>query len=175
MSNQTQTQTKSQIKVKKIKVKKLVVVADPSKPSGKEMGLIKHLSTRNTQLKWEGDKSTNLMKTALNMLWVFGIRGADTTQPDMVAHYILDTGEFCGYKNVMSYIGNYTNKKGVTTLAHYNPNNTYIGSVKKLGDKPVACKILKRLCRDNGDTIESIVENYVIDIKLGWAFQLKSK
>jgi len=43
----------------------------------------------------------------------------------------------------MSYIGKttieeYTNKKGITHLAHFN-GSRYEDSVKKLGDKPVNC------------------------------------
>lgn len=38
---------------------------------------------------------------------------------------------------VFSKIGEYENKKGVKSQAHFTENGKYIGSVKKLGDKPI--------------------------------------
>jgi len=38
---------------------------------------------------------------------------------------------------VYSKIGEYENKKGVKSQAHYTHNDKYLGSVKALGDKPV--------------------------------------
>ena len=38
---------------------------------------------------------------------------------------------------VKSTIGEYTNKKGEISQAHFTDNGNYIGSVKKLGEEPV--------------------------------------
>ena len=39
---------------------------------------------------------------------------------------------------IYTYIGDYTNKKGVTSKAHYTQHDNYIGSVAKLGKKPIS-------------------------------------
>ena len=39
---------------------------------------------------------------------------------------------------VFTHIGDYTNKKGEVIKVHYSESNNYIGTVKKLGDKPVS-------------------------------------
>jgi hypothetical protein len=38
---------------------------------------------------------------------------------------------------IYSKIGEYTNKKGIKSQAHFSQNGKYLGSVKKLGDKPI--------------------------------------
>jgi hypothetical protein len=38
---------------------------------------------------------------------------------------------------VFSKIGEYTNKKGIKSQAHFSQNGKYLGSVKALGDKPI--------------------------------------
>lgn len=40
--------------------------------------------------------------------------------------------------DIYTKIGDYTNKKGVTTLAHYSVNEEYVGSVFQLGEKPTS-------------------------------------
>ena len=42
--------------------------------------------------------------------------------------------------NIYSYIGKYTNKKGIVSAAHFTKYNKYLGSVTKLGDKPISYK-----------------------------------
>jgi len=37
-------------------------------------------------------------------------------------------------------IAEYTNKRGFTFMAHYTPQNKYLGSVNSLGDKPILCR-----------------------------------
>lgn len=43
-----------------------------------------------------------------------------------------------GALGIFSTIGDYENKKGEISKAHYTVNNKYLGSVKKLGDKPIS-------------------------------------
>ena len=43
-----------------------------------------------------------------------------------------------GALGVFSTIGDYENKKGVISKAHFSVNGQYVGSVKKLGEKPVS-------------------------------------
>lgn len=38
---------------------------------------------------------------------------------------------------IKSTIKGYTNKKGITTLAHFTQNGKYLGSVKQLGEQPI--------------------------------------
>ena len=38
---------------------------------------------------------------------------------------------------IYSKIGEYTNKKGIKSQAHFSQNGKYLGSVKNLGDKPI--------------------------------------
>ena len=43
--------------------------------------------------------------------------------------------------NGLTTIGDYTNKKGVVSQAHFNNNGSYMGSVRKLGLVPIKCEM----------------------------------
>ena len=43
-----------------------------------------------------------------------------------------------GALGILTTIGDYENKKGVVSKAHFTTNNKYLGSVAKLGDKPIS-------------------------------------
>ena len=95
----------------------------------KEKGLIKHLSRRNYQLEEKQEDLYTAIWVALKMLHSCG---------GDVYEYAKGTrlgDDAWG----MTHIGDYVNKKGYTSQAHYNPNNKYIGSVNKMGNKPVKC------------------------------------
>lgn len=98
-------------------------------PTPKEKGLIKHLSRRNYQLEETKEELNTAIEIALKMLHSCG---------GDVYEYAKEM-KMCGKAYGMSHIGDYVNKKGHTSKAHYNPNNTYIGSVNRKGNKPVKC------------------------------------
>ena len=98
--------------------------------TGKEQGLIKHLSCRNTQLKWKCDELDTAHQVACGMLYQMG--GADK-----VFEYY-EGCEFWAQAYLMTTIGDYTSKKtGKISKAHFSQNGCYIGSVYKMGDSPV--------------------------------------
>ena len=100
--------------------------------SPKEMGLIKHLSTRNRQLSWKEQANITARMTAVQMFCKI-----DT---DLAVEYILEVGGFFAQKTAKTEIKEYTNKKGVTNLHHFNPNGNFVGSVHKLGPDPIDCE-----------------------------------
>ena len=55
---------------------------------------------------------------------------------DSVFNYYIDNKIQYNFR-VNSTIKDYTNKRGVVSKAHYSAYGNYIGSVKKLGDKPI--------------------------------------
>jgi hypothetical protein len=98
-------------------------------PSGKEMGLIKHLSCRNRQLKWSQDDLEESQNVAKTMLYEFG--GADAV---FDYHHRLGHMEKAYEPTI---IDDYTNKKGHTTKAHFTINGRYYGAVRTHGTKPI--------------------------------------
>ena len=98
-------------------------------PTPKEMGLLKVASAK----KWENKKlEEDLAKAHQVALDIISKSGGD------VFEYAkrLDLG---GRAKGWSTIKPYTNKKGFTSDAHYNPNNNYIGSVRAKGKEPIEC------------------------------------
>tara|TARA_R100001440_G_scaffold773_3_gene2519 strand:+ start:767 stop:1198 length:432 start_codon:yes stop_codon:yes gene_type:complete len=98
-------------------------------PTPKDHENIKGLSKRNRQLSWEVNKTELLTKTGLRLLHA---AGGD------VYEFATEAQLWAKTKG-KTHIGEYTNKKGVTSLVHYNPNSKYVGSVTKLGEEPVDC------------------------------------
>ncbi len=97
--------------------------------TGKEMGLIKNLSQRNRQLKWTKDDLELSQNVAKEMLYTLG--GSQS-----VFSYHIKLGHWDkAYEP--TYIGDYTNKKGFVSKAHFTISDTYYGSVRKLGTSPV--------------------------------------
>ena len=104
----------------------------------KEMGLIKHLSRRNHQLKASRKDVKDLYTNALKMIYELG---------GDVFEYAIKT-EIEGKAYAMSVIGDYTNKKGIISKVHYNKNGYFIGSVKKLGDEPIPALYQTKICKE---------------------------
>ena len=102
--------------------------ANPN-PSGKEMGLIKLASKRNQQLVWKMEELKKSYKVACEMLYSVG-------GEDKVFDFYKKVG-FWSEAFHLSNIDDYTNKKGHKSLAHFNNNGKYIGSVSKLGRFPI--------------------------------------
>ena len=98
-----------------------------TQPTGKEQGLIKHLSIRNYQLREQEKETSKAMLLAVKMIAECGGDPFDYVEKMEVEAMIEE----------YSTIGDYTNKKGVVSKAHFNSNKTYVGSVKKKGDKPI--------------------------------------
>jgi hypothetical protein len=95
----------------------------------KEKGLIKNLSRRNRQLQWTTDELSMTRAVAKNMIYRLG--GEQELYNYLVA---IDT-RTKAYK--LTEIGDYTNKKGITSKAHYTQNGNYYGSVRTHGDTPI--------------------------------------
>ena len=76
---------------------------------------------------WRLLYATGMYDEVREMIWDFVLNTPDTiwvkVQSDIFGIY--------------TKIGEYENKKGVKSLAHYTENGHYVGSVKTLGDKPV--------------------------------------
>jgi hypothetical protein len=106
--------------------------------TSKEMGLIKHLSKRNTQLKNQTNYVEELTKNALEMIYELG---------GDVFDYAVKTG-MTGKAYGMSEIRDYYNKKGVMSLVHYNKYGYYVGTVKQLGDKPIPALYQTGICKE---------------------------
>ena len=104
---------------------------DQSTP--KEKGLIKNLSKRNYQLSDCAIALKKAKQEALNMIW--------DLSPDERSKYsniftYLEKNNHWEQAYLPTKIGEYLNKKGIKSLAHFSQNDKYIGSVKSRGDKP---------------------------------------
>ena len=95
----------------------------------KELGLMKLAGLRKHQLADITDRLDQSIITASQMLLKLG-------GTDAVKEYRMGLGGVLpGY--CLTTIGEYENKKGYKSQAHFNCWMTYIGSTKKLGDKPI--------------------------------------
>ena len=115
--------------------------------TGKECGLIKHLGIRNHQLHRETDAHKKAVKVA--MIMIYKNTPAMRTGEHMVLEYLRQTDTWLKAW-CLTTIDEYTNKKGVVSMVHYNQNGNYVGSVKKLGEEPIYVETMTE-CR---------VENY---------------
>ena len=107
--------------------------ATPMEHTGLEKGLIKNLSKRNGQLYFEQQAHKKAKKNALDMIWKLSTDGTEGKKN------IIEYLELCGYMEqayLPTEIGEYENKKGVKSMAHFNENGKYIASVRAKGDKP---------------------------------------
>ena len=100
---------------------------------------IKRQSNMKKQAVEERDSEHSFLREAWAMLAL--------QNEDKVTHaiwrYAEATKAFVRIENsshigIYTYIGDYTNKKGVTSKAHYTQHDNYIGSVAKLGKKPIS-------------------------------------
>jgi hypothetical protein len=100
---------------------------------------IKRQSNMKKQAVEERDSEHSFLREAWAMLAL--------QNEDKVTHaiwrYAEATKPFVRIENsshigIYTYIGDYTNKKGVTSKAHYTQHDNYIGSVAKLGKKPIS-------------------------------------
>ena len=98
-------------------------------PTGKEMGLMKNLSKRNSELYFTVQKKEALMEKSSKTIMKYGGITA-------IKEFRIDYG---GNQKAwfLTTIGDYKNKKGVVSKAHYTKFGKYYGSVKKLGDEPI--------------------------------------
>jgi len=96
--------------------------------TGKEQGLVKHLSRRNKQLGWEQDQHKKDKREAMKLLYKFG-------GEDACWEYMVNIGEW-RQAYLPTTIGEYENKKGKVSLAHFNANGKYVGSVRAKGEEP---------------------------------------
>jgi len=106
--------------------------------TGKEMGLIKHLSARNRQLNWAAESKAKFATTALDMIHSLG---------GDVFEYATRIELWAEVKS-FTRIGDYTNKNGIVSQAHFNPNGKYLGSTKKLGNEPKTCYCPRPVTKD---------------------------
>jgi hypothetical protein len=94
---------------------------------------------RQGNLKREAEKDVDLHQQFILKLWREGIpvRTLETSIWDYVESSggIWYKGKMEKYKSI---IAPYTNQKGDVSQAHYTIHNKYLGSVKKLGEKPIS-------------------------------------
>ncbi|MGA0351979.1 MAG: hypothetical protein ACO3MF_04475 [Acholeplasmataceae bacterium] len=105
--------------------------------TAKERGLIKHLSRRNYQLDNQKFQCRKAMELAVKMIADAGGDPFDYIEQMEV------------YVEIQEYstIGDYINKKGFVSKAHYNSKKTYVGSVKVKGNKPILTTYIDTICR----------------------------
>ena len=113
--------------------------------TGKECGLIKHLGKRNYQLKNEQDAHKKAVNVA--MLMIYNYSSANEGEKN-VLEYLRKTDTWLNAYQLTN-IKEYTNKKGVVSLTHYNQNDKYVGSVKKLGETPIYVETMTEMRHDN--------------------------
>ena len=111
--------------------------------SSVEIGLKTEIRRQVGLKEWEekvGDYTqTHLVNTWKRML----VAGMEDEVKEMIWDYCLNSPNKLWLKvnsekfGIKSTIGEYENKKGKKSLAHYTANGHYLGSVLKLGDKPV--------------------------------------
>jgi len=102
----------------------------------KEIGLMTLCKRRRYQVSELTDQLTIARNTACEMLYD-GVKafGHDKAEK-MVLRYRRD----CGGQEQAYYptrIGEYENKKGHKSMAHFSRFNNYLGSTTKLGDRPI--------------------------------------
>ena len=122
--------------------------------TGKEMGLIKHLSTRNRQLDWKQQANIKGRMEAIKMFLEIDQQIQGPAFGYEAGEYILRCGGFFAPRKAMTYIDDYTNKKGKTNQHHFNPNGNFVGSVHKLGPEPVECEYNCHITEDWIDQFE---------------------
>ncbi len=76
---------------------------------------------------WKKILAAGMEEDVVEMIWNYCLNSPETI-------WIKVNSEKFGLK---STIGQYENKKGIKSLAHYTANGCYLGSVLKLGDKPI--------------------------------------
>jgi len=121
----------------------------------KEKGLIKNLSARNSQLFHEQQAHKIAKQKALNMIYEISV--GRKIFPHIFT-YLQDT-DTQAQAYLLTKIGEYKNKKGVVSLAHFNANGKYIGSVKARGDKPFYVLTWTRVTLVNGEDLWTIEKN----------------
>ena len=105
---------------------------------GQRDGLKKYLSQRNSQLSWKCEQHENAVQIALEMLHECGGN----------VFVYAEKNKLRGQANGMSHIGDYTNKQGKTSKAHFNPNGNWIAFVRVKGDKPIPCTYWTKISED---------------------------
>ena len=100
----------------------------------KELGLMKYLGLRKRQLE--------VTRTALELATLHGCRMIydSKTCHSEGEKSVLEYRMRCGGQAeayIKTRIGVYENKKGQKSMAHFSIYNNYLGSIKKLGERPV--------------------------------------
>lgn len=76
---------------------------------------------------------------------------------------------------IYSKIGEYENKKGHKSLAHFTVNNCYLGSVKELGNNPISYKGNFKICRELFDVDLTKLKTIAPFSKISYLFISKHK
>ena len=105
----------------------------PMEHTGLEKGLIKGLSKRNSELHFAQQSLKKAKQEALNMIWDLSPNERD--KYFNILTYLEKNGVM-EQAYLPTKIGEYVNKKGVKSMAHFNQNDKYIGSVKARGEEP---------------------------------------
>ena len=108
----------------------------------KEMGLVKHLSRRNGELAYTQEKQQKCLDTASKALIKYG--GVEA-----VKEFRIDFG-YHAQTYDLTTIGDYTNKKGNVSRAHFYKGK-YYGSVKVKGTEPVQVLVWVKVLEENFD------------------------
>jgi hypothetical protein len=107
------------------------------------IGGLKNQISRQVGLKnWEHNQGNYNQRALVDSWRLLYAHTTASIVEDAIWKYVLsypsgiwkkeDTKTF----GIFSKIGDYTNKKGVVSKAHFTQNDYYLGSVKSLGDKP---------------------------------------
>ena len=105
-------------------------MTEQQQSTGKEMGLIKTLSSRNYELANTKEKINTIHSIATRSIYKYGgITG--------IWEY-MDEVKIWGQALRMSHIKDYINTKGENTgKAHFNENDKFYGKCSKKGDIPI--------------------------------------
>ena len=120
-----------------------------------EIGLKTEIKRQVGLKKWE-ENVGNYTQTHLVNAWKKMLAaGMEDEVKEMIWDYCLKTPDIIWMKvnskifGIYSTIGEYENKKGHKSLAHFTIHGHYIGSVSKLGDKPISYEGYFHLCKAN--------------------------
>jgi len=110
-----------------------------------EIGLKTEIKRQSGLKEWEEAKGVYANKHLLTA-WktMLTISGMEDKVEELVWDFVKSSKqpfwkkEKSGCFGIYSTIGEYTNKKGEKSLAHYTENGNYLGSVRNLGKEPVS-------------------------------------
>ena len=102
----------------------------------KEIGLMSLCKRRRWKINELEDQLTIATKTAQSMLYDGMKAHGHEKAEKLVLKYFQECG---GYAQAYypTRIGEYENKKGHKSMAHFSIHDNYLGSTTKLGDRPI--------------------------------------